>query len=334
MKLMEGAGVSVYAYGLVIACAAAAALLLMLITGKKLQKGTVSWFALLAVPLAFLGSRIGYCIVNIDWVKEQGFGFVFQLTRGGYMFYGALLGVLAAGLLTGKVTKQKTGEILDAAAAPACLLLAAGRLAEAIVHMGYGHNIEEWFDPWMEKSMIAWEDPSLLYRFPLGAQDYYGDWNFAIFLPETLTALVLLVILLRMKPGKAGGKAVLMMTGYAASQIIWESMRADEVLRWGFVRVNQVLSAVLLLALLILCFRQVPEAERKTSGLTAGLLLLAGGALVVMAMEFALEQKIGFLMWMRMDVCYAVMACACVGLFFSVYPMWKRAYRGSEGGTV
>ena len=46
---------------------------------------------------------------------------------------------------------------------------------------------------------------------------------------------------------------------------------------------------------------------------------------VVMAMEFALDQKIGFLKWMRMDLCYLVMAAASVGIILAGRPMIRRA---------
>ena len=320
--------IPVYSYGIVLAAAALAALALMVFTGRRegLKDGTVSWFAVWAVPLTVLCARIGYCVASLDWMREQGFGFFLAFSRGGYMLYGAVPGGLLAAWAAGRCAHESPARILDAAAAPTALLIAAGRLAEPLVSLGYGHNIEEWFDPWMEKSMIAWEDPSPLYRFPLGAQDYYGDWNFAIFLPETLTALALLILLLCMKPRRAGAKVLFLLAGYAAAQVIWESMRQDEVLRWGFVRASQLLSAVTLAAILLICWRSLPAAQRKISGLLGrlgGLLLLCG---VVIAMEFALEQKIGFLTWMRMDVCYAVMALCCAGFLGILLPLWNRAY--------
>ena len=48
-------------------------------------------------------------------------------------------------------------------------------------------------------------------------------------------------------------------------------------------------------------------------------------------MEFALEQKISFLEWMHMDLCYLVMGLACLGLVLTVLPFWKRAFPRAEG---
>lgn len=318
----------VYSFGLVLASATLAALILMIFTGKKegLKSGTVSWFAVWAIPLSVLCARIGYCLTSLDWIMEQGFSFVLAFTRGGYMLYGAILGGLLAAWIAGRCSHESPVRILDSAAAPVSLLIIAGRLAEPLVGLGYGHNIEEWFDPWAEKSMVFWEDPSPLYRYPLGTQDYYGDWNFSIFLLEALTALTLLILLLCLKPRRPGGKTLLLLTGYASCQIIWESMRQDEVLRWGFVRVSQLLSGIVLVIVLLICWKNLPPHDRRISGLVcrlSGILLLCG---VIIAMEFALEQKISFLTWMRMDVCYIVMALCCAGFLGILLPLWKKAY--------
>ena len=317
-----------YRFGLVLAASALVGLLLMQALSKKhdLKPGTVSWFAVLAIPLSVLCARVGYCLVSINWLLDRGFSFFWQFNRGGYMLYGALLGGVLAGCITAKITRQPLGNILDAASAPTALMIAACRMAEPLVNLGYGYDIEEWFDPFEEKSMVAWEDPSILYRFPLGQRNYYGVWCFAVYLPEAITALVIFMILLFLKKRRPGGKALLFLLLYAGTQPFWESMRQDAVLKWGFVRANQLFSGIAVLLVLILCWRLLSKSQRRPAllfGSLVGILLSSG---LVMAMEFALEQKISFLTWMRMDVCYAVMALGCLGLIFSVFPVWKKAF--------
>ncbi|MBR5110200.1 MAG: prolipoprotein diacylglyceryl transferase [Clostridia bacterium] len=320
--------ITFYRYGLVLAASALAGLLLMEWLGKKhaLKPGTVSWFAVLAIPLAVLCGRIGYCLVSIDWLLDQGLSFFWQLTRGGYMLYGALLGGLLAGALTAKITRQPLGNILDAAAAPTALMIAACRMAEPLVNLGYGYDIEEWFDPFEEKSMVAWENPGILFRFPLGEQNYYGVWCFAVYLPEAITAFVIFLILMCLKKRRPGGKALLFLLLYAGCQPFWESMRQDAVLKWGFVRASQLFSGIAVLLVFLLCVRLLKKSQRAKALLLPGAvgLLLSSG--LILAMEFALEQKISFLTWMRMDVCYAVMALGCIVLIFSVLPVWKKAF--------
>ena len=317
---------NVYAYGLALTAAAALAWLLLGRTAaaEGLPRGTAARCMLWAVPLSALGARIAYCLFNLSWFLQEGVGFFFQWQRGGFVFYGALLGGLLALYAVSRLNSLSFGRLADAAAAPAALVIACGRLAEGLVGVGYGRNILDWFDPYQEQSMIAWEDPSPLFRFPFGAPDHYGDWNFAIFVPEALAAAVILVILLRVRPVKPGGRALLLVLLYAACQAILESMRQDSVQRWGFVRVSQLLSGVAVAAVLFICCRRL---HRGFPAAWAGILLCMG---VVMAMEFALEQKIGFLVWMRMDVCYLVMLLACLGMIFFTLPVWRRAFRPAE----
>ena len=317
----------VYAWSAAVAAAAAVSLLLMGAAGKKrgLKAGTVPLFGALAVPLCVLLGRAGYWLLNMSRLQVIGVSFA-DLRSGGLMFYGALAGGLLAAWLTGRITDTSFAKIADCAAAPAALTIAAGRFAEYLTGAGYGFPVYDWFDPenTYGRSFIAWEEPEILCRFPFAVQDgFYGDWLFAINLLEGLAAVVILVILLRMRPRKEGGAAVLLLTMYAACQIVFESMREDEVLRLNFMKVSMLLSALTLLGALILCLRRA-GADRRDAAAGIGLLLLA--ALVATGMEFALEQKISFLVWMRADLCYLVMGLSCLAMLLAVRRAWEKAY--------
>ena len=316
-----------YSWGAVVAAAALAALLLMAWTARKrgLKAETVPVFGALAIPLCVLGGRAGYYLFNLNRLQVIGVPF-FDLSNGGLMLYSAMAGGLLAAFLAAKMTKTPFARVADCAAAPAALTIAAGRFAEYLTGAGYGFPIYDWFDVenTYGRSFIAWENPEILCRFPFAVQDpFYGDWLFAINLLEGLAALVFLVILLRMRPRKAGGAAVLFFTMYAACQIVFESMREDEVLRLNFMKVNMLLSALVLLGALLVCLRKAKESAKRSAFRIALLFLLAG---IATAMEFGLEQKIGFLSWMRADLCYLVMSLSCLGMLVTVIKAWKKAY--------
>ena len=318
-------------FALVMAGAAVAALLLMLLMKKKTGIKTQSAFIFgaLAVPLCILIGRAGFWICNIDWQKKIGALFLDFLGSGySYMLYGAVVGGFIAAFLAAKISGESFGKVIDAAAAPAALLIAAGRFAEYLVEKGagFGVGVVDWFDPYEEWSMIAWEEPDAICRFPFAVQNYYGTWKFAINLWEGLAAVIFLIVLLRMKKRKSGGAATLLLLMYAACQITFESMRRDDVIIWGFVKANQLISALLVLGILIFCWLKQPKADRKVPELcirTALLLLFAG---IIMLMEFALDQKVGFLLWMRADLTYLVMILCCVGMLLTVLPQWRKAW--------
>ena len=316
-----------YTWGALIAAAALAALLLTAAAGKKrgLKAGTAPLFGALAVPLCLLAGRAGYYLFNLNRFTVLGIPF-FDLRSGGLMLYGAVAGGLAAAFLAARITGTPFARITDCAAAPAALMIAAGRFGEYLTGAGFGYSVYDWFDieNTYGRSFIAWEEPEILCRFPFAVQDaFYGNWMFAINLLEGIAAVVFLVILLRMKPRKEGGAAVLLMAMYAACQIVFESMREDETVMINFMKVSQLISALVLLGALILCLRRA-KADAGTSAARIALLLLLAG--IATAMEFALEQKIGFLTWMRGDLCYLVMTLCCAGMLATVHGVWKKAY--------
>ncbi len=317
------------AFALVIAGAAVLALLMMILqrgkTGISIRTAFV--FGAFAVPLCILIGRGAYWLCLIEWLSRTKTSF-WDFAGSGYTFllYGAVIGGLVAAFLAAKLNGESFGKVVDAAAAPAALLIAAGRFGEYLIPAGFGSPVVEWFDPYEGLSMIAWEEPDLLCRFPFASQNYYGTWRFAINLWEGIAAVVFLVILLRLKKRKQGGAGTLLLLMYASCQILFESMRKDKVVIWGFVKSNQLISALLVLGILVFCWLKQPKEERKQAELwirTAMLLLAAG---LIMVMEFALEQKIPFLMWMRLDLCYLVMTAACVWMLLTVLPVWRKAW--------
>ena len=147
---------------------------------------------------------------------------------------------------------------------------------------------------------------------------FYGYASWAVFLPVAAALAGGIWRVCRETEKEPGSRAVFALSFYGAVRILYESLRQDDIPKWGFVRVNQILSAVLLLILLILCRRGSGRGLGKSAALFAGGVILAG------AMEFALEKKIVFLEFMPMDTCYVVMGLSCLGMTRSVLPMVHR----------
>ena len=319
-------GITIFPYGLAIAAAAAVALILAAAGFRRagLSGDALSLFAVLALPLGFLGGRLGYCLAAWDWVKQEGISFFFQFSRGGYMFYGALAGGLLAAALAAKGSGERFPKLADALAVPMLVLVALGRLAEGLVEQGYGWGIADWFTEDYGMSLFALEDPSFFYRLPFGVPDMYGNHNWAVFVFEALVACGLAFVVSRASVRREGGRAALALLLYAATQELGESLRQDAVLRWGFVRVNQVLGAVVIVTLLALCYALA--RPRKPARLALSAVEVVVGALLVTAMEFALEKKFSALEWVPMDVCYVFSAVGCLIMILAVRPLWRAAF--------
>ena len=74
---------------------------------QGLKKETAGWFALLAVPLCFLFARLAFCVLTVDQIigSEDYFRF-FHFSKGGYLLWGAIAGMLLAAKLAGKAAGE------------------------------------------------------------------------------------------------------------------------------------------------------------------------------------------------------------------------------------
>lgn len=331
---IEIGSLTVYPYGI---CLAAAVLICAIFAAVRVQKladgpRRLTWFLVLALPIGLLLSRLGWCLCTfeqtVQYIEEDGILYLFQFNRGGLLIYGALAGSFLALLLSSRITRGNAAELADALAAPAMLMIFFRKLSDLVTGEGYGWPVNEWFAG-EGMSLITLEDPSFFCRFPIALPDMYDGWRWAVCVFEALLALVLLFVLDRKRPLRQGGKAVLFLILYASTQLLCESMRQDAVLRWGFVRVNQILGAILLLGLMIYGLTRLDQSTRKKV-LLPGLLLLIGGFLVVTAMEFALEGKISLIESMPMDVCYLIMAGGVALTIIGSLKVWKPVFRSRK----
>ena len=329
-----GVNLTFYPFGTALALGAIPALALAAAGMKRrgLKSGTASWFAVLGVPLAFLFARLCFCLMQLDLLLDD-WGLILRLRDGGYLLWGALCGGLLAALAAGRITGQPAGRIADSAVIPACLLIALGRVAAGYLleDVGTGCDLATWFspeetDPAFRYSLFAPQDFSFFERFPFAVKNYYGEWSWAVFIPEALWALGIAAILWRTK-ARDGGRTVLFLLLYAAGQIVLEAMlRGDVVhLPWlNFVRANQILCAIALVALWAVCWRGSGASKAAVLAAMAQLLAAMG---VVIAMEFAaFEKKITLLEAFPADVCHLVMLAACVWMVLALLPLWRRKY--------
>ena len=343
---LSGGTVTLYPYGLCIAGGALLALVLMVFLARKkgLRKGTASWFALLGIPLAVVFSRLFFFVARLDLFRGKGLDQITNLIGGGFLFFGAFAGLALAGWLTARITRQKTGAVLDAAAAPMALLVTAGRMGAALVQyvsknrskpIEIGRDILEWFDPELGNVFLTWDDPSPIQRFPFAVKDYYWSpsypdegWVFAIFFLEAVVAFAILLILLLRKTRRPGSKFLLFLTLYAGCQTVLESLRTDpvtlgfikiDVLSLGFVKANQVLAVPAILTAASVALFRIPREQRKWWMFAVGYGVILLGCGIIAAMEFTVDNngKIVFLRWMKNDLCYLTMALAALGMILS-----------------
>lgn len=284
---------NVTAWSLVLALAAGAAVALTCILGRKSIGLNASLSLSLAVMLgAVLGGRIVYCLTMMEFILYDlgGAGFMPQLWQGGFTLWGAVLGGAAGAWIYGKATGKKLCSLLNLLAPGAALVLMAARFAEALTSQGLGDYLEN----------------EALLLFPFGVESAYGDWQIPVFFYEGLAAAVILLITLYAYQ-KKGRSAELFVILLALSQIMLESLREDEFIRFGFVRFNQLGAAVLLGGALALRIIREVKAGGWSAWQKLRIALFAAGIGIVIGIEFALDKST-----ISNVLLYAVMALTLV----------------------
>lgn len=256
-------------------------------------------YALWCIPAALLLARLGYCLSRFSFFfVEMGPVSVLRLHEGGFMLYGAAAGALLAASALARKKGTSIAAALDEIAAPGLLAVAICRLFEWTTTEGVG----------------AWVEYDWQMRFPISVMNEYGEWQLAVFLMEAAAAVVILMIALREKQGR-GERIMTALLLYAACQVVFESLRMDGCLKLGFVRISQVISAVVILAVTVI---RAQRCGGRKAAFARGAIVLACVA-VVGVIEWALDKTP-----VSNVLLYAAMTAACA--VFAFNGMWF-AYR-------
>lgn len=225
--------------------------------------------ALCCVGAALIGARLLYCLFRFDfYAYDMGAAGMLRIWEGGFLLYGAALGVLAAVLVLAKAKGVCAWRLLDEVAAPGMMAISICRMAEGMTTEGVG----------------AWLENEFFCRFPFAVQNEWGEWQLAVYLLETLAAIVILFYVLRMRAA-SGEKYLTAVLLYAGCQIMLESLRMDACLRIGFVRVSQVLSGVAVFVVTLIRAGRIGKKRMLTGGALCLVCIAAAGII-----EWALDK--------------------------------------------
>lgn len=230
----------------------------IVLTLKGVRYGAFARLAVLAVPLAFLGSRITFCLSNLAYYLETISmpEMMLHFRDGGASMTGALIGLILAALIAAKWSRLPTGMMLDAIAFGMPLALVIERLAEPLCEMGWGKD----FQSTAFNSLVD-----------------LTEGVHPVFAYEALVAALIGVAMIvyfcthrRTIPGDALGFFLVL---YGCSQTVLESLRNDGHMKViHFVRINQVagiaLAAIVLIVWSIRCFKHGGKREATISWLT------------------------------------------------------------------
>ena len=263
-------------------CLTAGALLGVLVTAllgrRRIGLDASLSLGLVIIPCAAVGARLLYILTNLQYIQidlDYSLGaFLCQPWEGGYTLYGAVLGGLVGVCLYARFARKPLPLLIDLVAPGAALTLALARLGEFFTGQGLGKVVEA----------------EGLHFFPLAAPDLWGDWCMPVFFYEALAAAVIAVIAWRLarRGGPAAEVAIVLL---GLTQVILESWRMDEFIRFGFVRFNQIVSAVLMAGVLALRVARAVKARGWSAWQAVRVILFLAGIGVIIAIEFALDKS-------------------------------------------
>ena len=294
-------------YGALAALSMAALLAVSFLVLRKKGAGYEAFirFSVLAIPFAFLGSRIAFCLSNLSYFLETigDASLMFNVVDGGASMTGAMAGVILAAAIAAKWSRQPVGLMLDAAAfgMPAALIIE--RLAEPLCEMGWGKYFQ-----------------STVFAF---MAELTEDMH-PVFAYEAIIAAIIgiaMVVYFRKHKAQNGDALGFFLVLYGCCQTVLESLRNDGHMKViHFVRINQVagiaMAAIVLIIWSIRCFKRGGKREAIISWVTAAVCIGFG-----VVQEFAADgdENPYFSLTLVSGLLAAALVIVCVIWFFT----WK-----------
>ena len=306
-------GLRLYPYGL---CVAAGALMALALAWALLRKRgasdtAIGVFSLLCVPLGVIGARALYCAVNYNYFVSvcEDPALMLNFFDGGLSVYGALAGIALAAWLGCRAGGARLADMLDALCAPAALWIALARFGERFTELGVGKVVEQ--------NAVTAAAPWLFFAQRAGKN---VEYRLAVSQYEAAVALIILAVMLwlffsKARGLKAGDLCLLFVSLYGATQTMLESMRDDGHMLIIFLRVGQLIAAlmpVLASALLMKRYRLAVGRLDRRSVIGKAVLVLCIGMLVFL--EFSLDGRVTVGAGGRTRD-YIIMLATCAALF-------------------
>ncbi len=290
-----------YTFALAVTALLSTGLLILRLRKRRMKIAPALCGLFLSAALGLVFAKVLYVALLFHrvWPRYEWEAFL-QFRGAEFSFFGGCAGVLLGMLLSARLFREDARRFMTAFAPCGALMAAGARYAERYLGLlGVG----------------SYTDDPFLARFPFAVSNKYNEWFLAVFMLEALAALAIaLVFFLRKKEEKIPGLLAERVIFYLClAQIFCESLRAQGM-KWGFVRVEQVLSAVVLVALLALAGLKIKagSAWKRFWPLPAALLCIV----VIVGVEFALDKTelpplLLYGVMLLMLAAMAAMECAC-----------------------
>ena len=217
------------------------------VKGNKIPSEMLFYISPFAVIAGLFFSRLMYVTFNRSLYSS--FDEILDLTSGGYCLYGGIFGAALA-IILWCVFTYNTKHLLhlfDAVCLYAPLGICVGQMGSAFTDDCYGTFVT---------------NPAFC-KFPFASYvEVYDGWCLSVFFFEALGCFILWCVMIsnQKRLELKGANTVIFFTVYAGLHTFLESLRTDSVY-WGFVRISQVISALILVFIFVF---MLVKAIKKT----------------------------------------------------------------------
>ena len=288
-------GIQLNMWGLYCAIGAAASLAAagVFCRARGLKKGSAPLLGLLSVIMGIICSRCFYCLVVTLTQTRMPIAAWLQATDGGWSMYGMIGGVFLGAWLSGKILREKPVRMLDAVSVGLPLMITAERIGEGALEQlfDYGRSPQ---NP-LSAGFFTVMNP---------VENTYVPAVYHIKAAAAGVMFLALVFSLLKSARRDGNLWISFMILCGAGGVLTESLRYDHFLVFSFVRLEQVLAALLLLGGVIAAGHRCRHNQKilYISALVSMLLTVTG----CIGIEFALDR----VSVANRIVVYAVMICS------------------------
>ncbi len=217
-------------------CAFAAISVMCIYRGMK--KGSAPLLGLASTVFGIVFSRAVFCLFT-TLTEGMAFSSWFRVSECGWTLTGMIGGVMLAAWISAKIIGEKPKKMLDAVSVALPLMIAAERIGE--------ETLQAFFNETKDVFNLSREVSSGGFLTVVNdGKIYIATYRIDAFLAMVLF-LFLAFSLLR-KKRRDGDLWILFMILCGAGGILGESLRKDQFLEYSFVRIQQVLFAVMLAA--------------------------------------------------------------------------------------
>lgn len=248
--------------------------------GQEMKKTSAPVLGLTSIVLGIACSRLLYCLFTTIVQVRIPFSAWISITDGGWSMTGMVIGVMLAGWISAKITGEKPIKMLDAVSVALPLMIAAERIGE--------RSLQGFFEEAGEKFNLSREVAGSGFMTVVNQdKTYLATYMIAAVLAMVLFLILVFSLLDRKRRDGDIWIRFLMLCG--AFGVIAESLRYDDYLVYSFVRIQQVLYALMLFAGVILSGRKIAARDKRIC--RAAMIAMIPMIIECVGLEFSLDRS-------------------------------------------